>query len=186
VDEDDLRRLTKRIQKSLGRSLQAFAEVQRQMKPQMDAFDELRRILPPESVLVDMRAFAALQQQMKPQMDALAEFRRILPPESVMVEAQKLAAAMQAARAGYRRTIPDNLLPLEVEAVFAALELMSQADGVVLVWVPPTEVVKQLLAASTMALRDGVLTAQCANIVDGARAALNDVKPTGCNPSSAP
>jgi hypothetical protein len=160
MDNDDLRRLQQlgaQVQKSLGPSVQAIAKLQQHVQPQLDALGDLAarfgRIQLPESTLADMHRlqgwFAAHQTD--------------------------LAVAIEAAAVGYRRAISDNLRPLELGVAVAALALMSEDDGVVVVWLPPADIVEQLVGVASMADRDAILIARASEVAVAAMDVLDHV-----------
>ena len=174
MDSDDLRKLQQfieQVQKAVAPSVQAVAKLQEQIQPAVDAAGKLQR-------------------QIRPQLDAIGDLReqlaRIQLPESTLVEIRRLqgwfadhqgeiAAAIEAAAVGYRRAISDNLLPLELDVAIAALQLMAEDDGVVVVWLPPADVVEELVDASTMRDRDAVLIARGSDIAAAAVDALDRI-----------
>ncbi len=160
MNEDELRklrRLISHVQQSIEPSLQAIAKWHQQMKPQLDAFSEFSRRVsqfqPPEQILADIRKlqgwFAA--------------------------HGPELAAALEVLRTQYQRSLSDNLHPLDADVAIAALELMSKDDGVVVVWMPPAEIVEQLVDVDTMAERDAIVVACGADIAVAAIEILSQV-----------
>jgi hypothetical protein len=183
MDSDDLRRLQQfiaQVQQSMGPPLQAIAKLQEQIQPQLTAL-------------------AKVQQQVQPQLEAIGKLGEQLAgiqlPESTLAEIRRLqgwfaahhsemAAAMEAAAVGYRRAIPDNLLSLELGVAVTALQLMSEDDGMVLVWLPPGDIVEELVRAGSMADREAILIARASEIAAAAIDALDHVDSPRMRPLS--
>ena len=93
----------------------------------------------------------------------------------VKVNGPKFAEIAVIAQSNYRRSMADNLRDLTAAEWIAAMKLMHEPDGQVIVWTPPATVVQELLAAQDAKERELVLVRAGPDISRHAREVLGRV-----------
>jgi hypothetical protein len=172
MDERELRRLheiTEHLRRQVEPALRTSAELQHQL----DAV--ARAAVPPEvaRTLDRFRTELAAGLRWQPSERWLGDLRRLQGWFSTNLES--VVATLEQVQAAYRRTLSDNLQPLDSEVLAQAVRLMMEDDGVVVVWLPPSDVVVQLVEAASLQERDAIVVARGDEIASSAAEVLSVV-----------